>query len=84
MGTPTDNYASSLRELPEWGVGDNNFEKNEPKSFKKLFPELDTEGIDLLEKLLRLEPDKRISAEEALKHPFFDDILPTVKKIYNE
>ena len=84
MGTPTDNYASSLRELPEWGVGDNNFEKNEPKSFKELFPELDTEGIDLLEKLLRLEPDKRISAEEALKHPFFDDILPTVKKIYNE
>ncbi len=82
MGTPTENYASSLRELPEWGVGENNFEINSPKDFKELFPNLDTEGIDLLQKFLQLEPDKRISAEEALKHPFFDDILPTVKKIY--
>ena len=82
MGTPTENYASSLRELPEWGVGENNFENNSPKDFKELFPNLDTEGIDLLQKFLQLEPDKRISAEEALKHPFFDDILPTVKKIY--
>ena len=82
MGTPTENYASSLRELPEWGVGDNNFEITSPKSFKELFPNLDTEGIDLLQKFLQLEPDKRISAEEALKHPFFDDILPTIKKIY--
>ena len=84
MGTPTENYASSLRELPEWGVGDNNFEVLKPKSFKELFPNLDTEGIDLLQKFLQLEPDKRISAEEALKHPFFDDILPSVKKIYGE
>ena len=84
MGTPTENYASSLRELPEWGVGENNFEVNKPQNFKELFPTLDAEGLDLLQKFLQLEPEKRISAEEALKHPFFDDILPTVKKIYGE
>ena len=84
MGTPTENYAPSLKELPEWGVGDNNFELVKPQNFKELFPSLENEGIDLLQKFLQLEPDKRISAEEALKHPFFDDILPSVKKIYGE
>ena len=84
MGTPTENYAPSLRELPEWGVGDNNFENNKPKNFKEIFPNLDAEGLDLIQKFLQLEPDKRISAEEALKHPFFDDILPTMKKLYEE
>ena len=84
MGTPTENFASSLTELPEWGVGENNFEVNKPQNLKELLKNFDDEGLDLLQKFLQLEPDKRISAEEALKHPFFDDILPTVKKIYGE
>ena len=84
MGTPTENHAPSLRELPEWGVGDNNFENNVPKNFKEIFPNLDAEGLDLIQKFLQLDPDKRISAEEALKHPFFDDILPSMKKMYEE
>jgi hypothetical protein len=33
---------------------------------------------------LQLEPEKRISADEALKHPFFDDILPEMKKLYGQ
>ena len=70
--------------VPEWGVGENNFEVNKPQNLKELLKNLDDEGIDLLQKFLQLEPDKRISAEEALKHPFFDDISSTIKKIYGE
>ena len=29
--------------------------------------------IDLLEKMMHLDPDKRISAKEALRHPFIKD-----------
>ena len=82
-GTPNENYASQLKELPEWGVGDNNFENYPEKSFKEIFPNLDSEGINLMQKFLHLEPEKRISAEEALKHPFFDDLMPNIKKMYN-
>jgi cyclin-dependent kinase len=84
-GTPTDDHAPGLRDLPEWGVGENaNIEVFPEKDFKQLFPNLDAEGLDLMQKFLQLEPEKRISADEALKHPFFDDILPEMKKLYGQ
>lgn len=32
--------------------------------------------------MLQIDPEKRITAEEALKHPYFDDILSLIKDIY--
>ncbi|KAK9920070.1 hypothetical protein M0R45_028633 [Rubus argutus] len=34
-------------------------------------PELSPEGIYLLQKMLALNPSKRLSAEECLDHPYF-------------
>ncbi len=31
---------------------------------------------DLLERMMHLDPDKRSSPKEALKHPFVKDLLP--------
>lgn len=36
--------------------------------------------IDLLEKMLRFLPEERISAKEALAHPFFSDIRNMKKR----
>ena len=53
-GTPTDEHAPGLKDLPEWGVGNNtNFEIFPEKDFKQLFPNLDAEGIDLMMKFLQ-------------------------------
>lgn len=38
--------------------------------FRRIFPQADPLGIDLLERLLTFDPSKRITAEEALKHPY--------------
>ena len=41
------------------------------------------EGVDLLKSLLQLDPEKRITADQALQHPFFDDIQDLVKELYS-
>jgi serine/threonine protein kinase len=50
--------------------------KNFPKPEKKeLYPNItDNNAIDLIEKLLQIDPKKRISILEAKDHPFFDVI----------
>ena len=37
---------------------------------------MDETAVDLLTKMVHLEPSKRISAKEALLHPYFNDFRP--------
>lgn len=49
--------------------------KNTKKiSFEKMFPTLEEDGRDLLSKMLVYDPKKRITAKDALKHKYFDDL----------
>jgi serine/threonine protein kinase len=40
----------------------------------ELFPGTDNGGIEILKKMLRLNPNERITAEQAINDPYFDDI----------
>nr|DBA18589.1 TPA: hypothetical protein GDO54_016820 [Pyxicephalus adspersus] len=40
------------------------------KNFKEIFPTMTAPEIDLLEKMLELDPEKRLSATECLAHPY--------------
>jgi len=43
-------------------------------SLRELIPNASPLAIDLLEKILVYNPEKRLTAEAALAHPFFDSI----------
>jgi len=45
--------------------------KTEKKSWNEICPGLDTIGLDLLSKMLTVDPDRRITAQQALQHDFF-------------
>ncbi|GAU39835.1 hypothetical protein TSUD_68830 [Trifolium subterraneum] len=42
--------------------------------FSQLFPQADPLAIDLLQKMLVLDPTERITASEALQHPYMSDL----------
>ncbi|CCO29949.1 cell division cycle 2-like [Rhizoctonia solani AG-1 IB] len=44
-----------------------------PSTLRTKFPHLTRAGLDLLSSLLAYDPAQRISAEEALNHPYFSE-----------
>lgn len=43
---------------------------SKPKALSDLFPHASEEALDILRLMLQFNPNKRLTAEEALKHPF--------------
>lgn len=55
-----------------------NFNINQPidPQEKKYGKKIDTKAMDLLKKLLEMDPNRRITAENALEHPYFNVFKP--------
>uniref|UniRef100_A0A8C1NTX0 Cell division protein kinase 5 n=1 Tax=Cyprinus carpio TaxID=7962 RepID=A0A8C1NTX0_CYPCA len=73
LGTPTEEQWQTMNKLPDY--------KPYPMypattSLVNVVPKLSSTGRDLLQNLLKCNPVQRISAEEALQHPYFADFCP--------
>ncbi|KAF3035129.1 MAP kinase Pmk1 [Didymella heteroderae] len=88
LGTPTmeDYYGIKSRRAREY-IRSLPFKKKIP--WKAMFPKTNDLALDLLERLLAFNPVKRITVEEALKHPYLEpyhdpDDEPTADPIPEE
>ena len=68
IGTPTE------EDWPERAaVKRCNFKASPSKSWREVVPEMDEKAQDLVRKMLCFNPHQRITASEALLHPYFSD-----------
>ena len=71
MGTPNEETWPGITKLKDYSL---NFPQWKPKKLKDLFPNFDKDGLDLMEKFLQMDPDKRITIKDALNHPFLEKV----------
>ena len=69
LGPPTQNSWPDYSSLPL--AKTLSLPSPQPHQFRQKFQYMTTAGIDLLMSLLTYDPERRISAEEALEHPYF-------------
>jgi len=72
MGTPTEQTWPAVSAFPEYRAA---WPLYQPQDLASFLPTVDPFGLDLLKRMLQLQPQLRISARDALRHPWFNDII---------
>ena len=80
LGTPTNEDWPGVTEMKSFKT---TFPKFKPLNLAEEIPTMDEQAIDLLGKMLTLDPLKRISAPKALNHPFFDELNQLIEEQAN-
>lgn len=71
MGTPNETLWPGVSLLPHYNT---EFPQWKPSSLASAIPSLEAEGVELLQMMLRYTPQQRITAYQALQHPYFDEV----------
>lgn len=74
MGTPTEETWPGFTSLEAYKPTFPSWKRNVCRA---LVPQLDSVGLDLLEKMLIYDPHKRLNAKAAVDHAYFDDLDKT-------
>ena len=70
LGTPNEETWPGVSKLPEYKLTFPQWRQQSIKNAFKEFKDFDKDGLDLMEKFLQMDPEKRITIREALNHPF--------------
>jgi serine/threonine protein kinase len=78
LGTPPDDVLNDFGDVKSQKVS---FPSYPQPDLKQLLCTKDPQLIDLLGKLLAIDPRQRITAKQALRHPYFNDLSQTIKNL---
>jgi len=80
LGTPNEQTWPGVTKLKDWHI----YPQWTANDLQKYIPDLEPAGVDFLKRCLIYDPAKRMSAKEALNHPYFDDLdKNTIDKLEN-
>lgn len=71
MGTPNERTWPGISQYTNYK---NNWQIFVPQDLRLIVPNLDSMGLNLLQSLLQMRPESRITARQALQHPWFHEI----------
>ncbi|KEG08160.1 putative protein kinase, putative,cdc2-related kinase [Trypanosoma grayi] len=71
LGTPSEATWRGVSSLPHHNV---DFPQWRPTPLSDVIPTLDPAGVDLLQQMLVYDPRQRITAYDAMRHSWFDDV----------
>ncbi|CAD6500817.1 BgTH12-06522 [Blumeria graminis f. sp. triticale] len=71
MGTPSERTWPGISLYSEYKQ---NFQIYATQDLRNFLPQIGLHGLDLLQRMLQLRPELRISAHDALQHPWFNDL----------
>ncbi|ODQ79850.1 hypothetical protein BABINDRAFT_8043 [Babjeviella inositovora NRRL Y-12698] len=80
MGTPSERSWPGISQLPNFKQ---NFKAFLPQDLRVIIPNMEPLAFNLLQSLLQMRPEARISARQALQHPWFAEFnQPMVPQNY--
>lgn len=71
LGTPNEECWPGVSALPDYKP---TFPRWPARKLSTICPTLDPVGLDLVARMLAFDPAARITAKEAMNHPWFDDV----------